>query len=101
MKIKTSATSYSDKALFINYANLGCIIQKIDGCKNSPENSSTTKVNEHIPSGFSMSAISLFRSKDTNHNILIEYKCLSCSRSYQRKFYEKLKEQFFDTCKFS
>ena len=29
----------------------------IDGCKNSPKNSSTTKVGENIPSGFSMSTI--------------------------------------------
>ena len=45
------------KALFIIYADLECIIEKIDGCKNNPENSSTTKVSEHIPSGFSMSTI--------------------------------------------
>ena len=31
-----------------------------DGCKNNDENSSTTKVSEHIPSGFSMSTISSF-----------------------------------------
>ena len=37
------------KALFIIYADLECIIEKIDGCKNNPENSSTTKVSEHIP----------------------------------------------------
>ena len=45
------------KSLFIIYADLECIIEKIDGCKNNPENSSTTKVSEHIPSGFSMSTI--------------------------------------------
>ena len=33
------------------------LIEKIDGCKNNPENSSTTKVGEHIPSGFSKSII--------------------------------------------
>ena len=33
----------------------------MDG-KNSPENSSTTKVSENIPSGFSMSTISPFKS---------------------------------------
>ena len=27
-----------DKALFIIYANLECIIEKIDRCKNNPEN---------------------------------------------------------------
>ena len=40
-----------DKAPFIIYADLECIIEKIDGCKNNPENSFTTKVSEHIPSG--------------------------------------------------
>ena len=38
----------SDKAPFIIYADVECIIEKIDGCKNNPENSSTTKVSEHI-----------------------------------------------------
>ena len=50
------------KAPFIIYADLECIIEKTDGCKNNPENSFTAKVNEHIPSGFSMSTISFFRS---------------------------------------
>ena len=27
------------------------------GCKNNPESSSTAKVSEHIPSGFSISTI--------------------------------------------
>ena len=52
----------SVKAPFIIYADLECIIEKTDGCKNNPENSFTAKVNEHIPSGFSMSTISFFRS---------------------------------------
>ena len=46
----------SDKEPFIIYADIECIIEKIDGCKINPENSSTTKVAEHIPSGFSMSS---------------------------------------------
>ena len=48
----------SDKTLFIIYADLECIIKKIDGCKSNPENLSTTKVSKHIPSGLSMSTIS-------------------------------------------
>ena len=43
----------SDRAIFIIYVDLECIIEKIDGYKNNPENSSTTKVSEYIPSGFS------------------------------------------------
>ena len=38
----------SNKASFIIYADLECVIEKIDGCKNNPENSSTTKVSKHI-----------------------------------------------------
>ena len=29
---------------FRNYADLGCLIEKIDGCEYNPENSSITKV---------------------------------------------------------
>ena len=50
----------SDKTSFIIYADIECIMEKTDGCKNNLENSSTTKVSEHIPLGFSMSAISVF-----------------------------------------
>ena len=52
----------SDKAPFIIYADLECLIEKIDGCKNNPDNSFTTKVGQHIPSGFSMSTISSFKN---------------------------------------
>ena len=34
----------SDKASFIIYGDLECIIEKSDRCKNNPENSSTNKV---------------------------------------------------------
>ena len=40
----------SDKASFIICADLECMIEKTDGSKNDPKNS--TKVSEHIPSGF-------------------------------------------------
>ena len=46
----------SDKAPFIMYAKRECLIEKIDGCKNKPENTFTAKVGEHIPSGFSIDA---------------------------------------------
>ena len=32
---------------------------------------------------------------------LIEYKCLCCNKNYKQKFDEKLKNQFFNTYKFS
>ena len=59
----------SDKAPFLIYAYLDCLIEKIDGCKNNPQNSFTTKVSQHISSGFSMSTISLFRSTENKHDV--------------------------------
>ena len=59
----------SDKAPFIIYSHLECIIEKIDECKNSPENSSTAKVSEHIPSGFSISTISSLKSIENMHDV--------------------------------
>ena len=46
------------KATFVINAELECLVEKTDGCKNNPESSSTRKVSEHIPSSFSMSTIS-------------------------------------------
>ena len=42
---------------YIIYADIESLIRKIDGCANSPENSSTAKIREHIPCGYSMSTI--------------------------------------------
>ena len=59
----------SGKAPFNIYVDFECIIEKIDGCKNNPENSSTTKVSEHIPSGFSMFKIFSFRSIENKYDV--------------------------------
>ena len=69
----------SDKAPFIIYADLDCITKKIDGCKNNPENSSKTKVREHISSGFSMSTTSLFRNIENKHDL---YRGKDCMKTF-------------------
>ena len=66
----------SDKAPFIFYADLEYLIEKIDGCNNNPKNSSTRKVSKHIPSGFSMSTISLFRNKENKHDVCRGKNCM-------------------------
>ena len=58
----------SDKAVFIIYADLERLIEKIDGCKSKPENFSTTKVGEHIPWRFSMSTTFSFKSIENRHD---------------------------------
>ena len=54
---------------FIIYADLESLIEKIDGCKNKPQNSFTTKVGEHIPSNFSRSTRSSFKNIENKHDV--------------------------------
>ena len=44
-------------------------MKKIDGCKNNLETLFTTKVKEHIPSGFSMPAILSFQIIENTHDV--------------------------------
>ena len=89
----------SGKAPLIIYADLECLIEKIackkiiNGCKNNPENSSTTKVSEHIQSGFSMSTISSFKSIENEHDIYIGIDCI-------KKFCESLREHAMEIISF-
>ena len=76
----------SDKAPFITYVDLEYIMEKIDGCKSNPENSSTTKVREYTPSAFSMSTISAFRSIENKHDMCRGKDCM-------KKFCEFLRER--------
>ena len=42
------------KSIFIIYADLECLLEKISTCYNNPEESSTTEINKHTPSGYSL-----------------------------------------------
>ena len=33
---------------FISYADLECLLEKMNTCHNNPEKSSTTKINKHL-----------------------------------------------------
>ena len=59
----------SDKAPFIIYTDLRCLIGKINGCKNAPVKLSSKKVYEHSTSDFSVSTISPFKSKESKNNV--------------------------------
>ena len=52
--IKYNQGDKSLKLPFIIYADLECLLKKIDTCQNNPDLSSTTKINQHIPSGYSI-----------------------------------------------
>ena len=47
------------------------LTEKSDGCKNNAENSSPTKVTEHISLGVSISTISWFKSIEDNYDMQI------------------------------
>ena len=63
---------------YIIYTDLEYVIKKIDGYENNPEKSSTRKIGQHIPCGYSMSTIWRF-----DH---IEYKTYFIP---QKRLYEK------------
>ena len=65
-------------------------MQKIDGYKNNPENSSTTNVSKHIPSDFSMSTISSFRSIENKHDVCRGKDCMKKFCEFLRKHAMKI-----------
>ena len=83
----------SDKATFIIFADLEYIIEGIDECKNNPENSSTTKVSEYIPSGFSMSTILPFKIIENKHGVFRGKDCM-------KNFCESIREHAMKTIRF-
>ena len=54
-----NATKYNQreksiKLPFVVYADLECLLEKMSTCYNNPEESSTTKIIKHTPSGYSI-----------------------------------------------
>ena len=52
--IKYNQGEKSIKSPFIIYADLECLLEKINTCYNNPEESSTTEINKHTSSGYSL-----------------------------------------------
>ena len=77
----------------IIYTDLECRIEEIDGSKNNSANSSATKVSEHVPSGFSMSTISSFRSTENKHDVYRSKDCM-------KKVCESLREHTMNIINF-
>ena len=80
----------SNKALFIIYADIECLIEKIDGCKLNPEHSPSTKVRKNIPSSFSMSAISSLRSIQNKRDVCRGKNCMKTFCKYLREHAMKI-----------
>ena len=70
---------------FIIYADLECLFKKIDTCQNNPDLSSTTTINQHIPSGYSIYTNCSF---DKSNNKLSYYR----GEDYMKRFCKDLKD---------
>ena len=77
--IKYNQGDESLKLPFIIYADLECILKKIDTCQNNPDLSSTTKINQHIPSGYSIYNSCSF---DKSNNKLSSYRGEDCMKRF-------------------
>ena len=52
--IKYNQGEKSIKLPFVVYADLECLLEKMSTCQNNPNESSTTEINKHTPSGYSL-----------------------------------------------
>ena len=77
--IKYNQGEKSLKLPFVIYADLECILNKIDTCQNNPDLSSTTKINQHIPSGYSIYTNCSF---DKSNNKLSYYRGEDCMKRF-------------------
>ena len=73
------------KIPFIVYADLESLLEKMSTCHNNPEKSSTTKVNKHKPSDYTLFTDCSFDLTKSN---------LDCYRGkdYKERFFKDLKE---------
>ena len=71
--------NYTIKLPFIIYADLECLLEKISTCHNNPEESSTTQINKHAPSGYSLFTHCLF---DKSKNKLDCYRGKDCMKKF-------------------
>ena len=69
----------SMKFSFIIYADLESLLEKMNTCHNNPKNSSTTKINKHISSGYSLFTQYSF---DTIKNKLDYYRGKNCMKNF-------------------
>ena len=67
------------KVLFIIYAYVGSLLEKMKTCHNNPEKSSAIKIDKHATSGYSLFT---HCSVDTIKNMLDYYKGKNCMKNF-------------------
>ena len=64
---------------FTIYADLECLLEKMSTCQNNPNKSSTTKINKHTPSGYSIFTNCSF---DESKNKISYYRGDDCMKTF-------------------
>ena len=83
--IKYNQGEKSIKLPFVVYADLECLLEKMSTCQNNPNESSTTEINKHVPSGYSLFTYCSF---DKTKNKLDYYR----GKDFMKKFCKDLRE---------
>ena len=77
--LKYNHAEKSMKVPFIIYADIESLLKKINTCHNNPESSSTTKINKHTASGYSLFTHCSF---DTTKNKLSHSRSKNCMKNF-------------------
>ena len=83
--IKYNHGEKSMKLPFLIYADLECLLEKMSTCQKNPNKSSTTKINKHTPSGYSIFTSCSF---DESKNTINYYR----GDDYMKKFCKDLRK---------
>ena len=83
--IKHNQGEKSIKLPFVVYADLEFLLENMSTCQNNPNESSTTEMNKHTPSGYSLFTNCSF---DKARNKLNHYR----GKDYMKKFCKDLRE---------
>ena len=82
--IKYNQGEKSIKLPFVVYSDLECLLEKMSTCQNNPKESSTTEINKHVPSGYSLFT---HCSLDKTKNKLDYYRGKDCMKRFKRTRY--------------
>ena len=77
--IKYNQGEKSIKLPFVFDADLECLLEKMNTCYNNPDESSTTEINKHTPSGYSLFTHCSF---DKSKNKLDYYRGKDCTKKF-------------------
>ena len=83
--IKYNHGEKSMKLPFVIYADLECLLEKMSSCISNPNESSTTKINKHTPSGYSIFTHCSF---EESKNKLNYYRGKDCMKKFSKDLRE-------------